>query len=180
MLHRWVALVLQRVHPLALVLQRVCPLAIVLHRVRLPEREHRPAPFLCVTVMFSRRYHWCMPPTWLALPVVSQTASSRLAGWIGTTSLPPMRRKNSLCAWGGGVYEVDLTTLRGCSQLAVTSSGESCFLSLSACSACSQPSLSLAVAGFTCFPSQYGCSLSGDVPFFHISSRDPFSLAVQS
>ena len=112
---------------------------------------------------------------------LSDCASSRLADWTGATSSTSNAAKEfAVCVGVGGVYEVELTTLRGCCQPAAASFGESCVLPLSAGLARSKPSVSLAVAGFTRFPPQYGCSLSGDVPLFHISSRDPYSWAGQS
>ena len=97
---------------------------------------------------------------------LSDCASSRLAGWIGTTSLPPMRRKNWLCAWGGGVYEVDLTTLRGCSQLAVTSSGESCFFAPLCLFGLLTAFLVLGCGGFYLFPVSVWVQSLWRCPFF--------------
>ena len=105
---------------------------------------------------------------------LSDCGSSRLAGWTGTTSSTSNAAKGFAVYVGvGGEYEVELTTLRGCCQPAAASSGESCVLPLSVGLARSQPSVSLAVAGFTRFPSQYEGSSSGDVLLYHISSRDP-------
>ena len=112
---------------------------------------------------------------------LSDWASRRLAGWTGTTSSTSNAAKGFAVYVGvGGEYEVELTTLRGCCQPAAASSGESCVLPLSVGLARSQPSVSLAVAGFTRFPSQYEGSSSGDVLLYHISSRDPSSWVGQS